>query len=92
MAKSRTFAAGRSIGQLLPAGPILHLQRAALWAENMDSVPIETLPEPRERAHIMAALRETNWVIGGGRGAARLGLARTTLVNMMQRHGIPRDS
>lgn len=49
-------------------------------------------PEPRERAHIMAALRETNSVIGGGRGAARVGLARTTLVNMMQRHGTPRDS
>jgi formate hydrogenlyase transcriptional activator len=37
-----------------------------------------------EREHIMLALRETNWVVGGKRGAAtRLGLAMTTLITMM---------
>src|SRR5580658_5334179 len=43
-----------------------------------------------ERVHITATLRETNWVIGGPRGAAvQLGLPRTTLVARMQRLGIP---
>lgn len=42
-----------------------------------------------ERAHITAILRETNWVIGGARGAAAvLGLPRTTLIARMQRLGI----
>jgi hypothetical protein len=42
-----------------------------------------------ERAHIVATLRETNWVVGGRSGAAaRLGLPRTTLIARMQRLGI----
>jgi formate hydrogenlyase transcriptional activator len=39
-----------------------------------------------ERAHIVKALTETNWVIGGQKGAAaRLGLPRTTLISRMQK-------
>jgi len=46
-----------------------------------------------ERAHITATLRETNWVVGGRRGAAaKLGLPRTTLIAIMQRLGISRDA
>jgi len=42
-----------------------------------------------ERAHIAAALRESDGVIGGSRGAAaKLGLPRTTLIAKMQRLGI----
>jgi formate hydrogenlyase transcriptional activator len=42
-----------------------------------------------ERVHIVKTLRETNWVVGGPRGAAaQLGLARTTLIARMQRLGI----
>jgi DNA-binding NtrC family response regulator len=42
-----------------------------------------------ERAHIMATLRETNWVVGGRSGAAvRLGLPRTTLLSRMHRLGL----
>jgi formate hydrogenlyase transcriptional activator len=42
-----------------------------------------------ERAHIASILRETNWIIGGPRGAAAvLGLPRTTLIARMQRLGI----
>jgi formate hydrogenlyase transcriptional activator len=38
-----------------------------------------------DRAHIIATLRETNWVVGGPDGAAvRLGLKRTTLIKKMQ--------
>jgi formate hydrogenlyase transcriptional activator len=44
-----------------------------------------------EREHIIKALAETNWVIGGTKGAAaRLGLKRTTLASKMQRLGISR--
>ena len=44
-----------------------------------------------QREHILQALAETNWVIGGLKGAAALlGLKRTTLISMMQRSGISR--
>jgi formate hydrogenlyase transcriptional activator len=36
--------------------------------------------EEAERNHVLRALRESNWVIGGSNGAAaRLGVKRTTL-------------
>jgi len=42
-----------------------------------------------EREHITAALRASNWVVGGPNGAAaHLGLPRTTLMGRMQRLGI----
>ena len=45
-----------------------------------------------EREHIIQALAETNWIIGGLKGAAaRLGLKRTTLISKMQRQGISRS-
>jgi len=44
-----------------------------------------------EREHIIQALAATNWVLGGPKGAAaRLGLARTTLIAKMQKLGISR--
>jgi len=49
--------------------------------------------EEFERAHITETLRATNWVVGGRRGAAaKLGLARTTLIAMMERLGISREA
>jgi formate hydrogenlyase transcriptional activator len=55
-------------------------------------VPIRTLAEA-ERDHIMEALRQVDWVVGGRRGAAaRLGLPRTTLISRMQKLGIVRES
>jgi len=42
--------------------------------------------EQAQSNHILHTLRETNWVIGGPRGAAaRLGLKRTTLISKMRR-------
>ena len=60
-------------------------------------VPFPSVGEPlsvrtmadAERAHIIATLRTTNWVVGGPHGAAaRLSLPRTTLLARMQRLGI----
>jgi len=51
-------------------------------------IDVRTLADA-ERAHIMRTLRETNWIVGGARGAAaQLGLARTTLIARMKRLGI----
>jgi formate hydrogenlyase transcriptional activator len=42
--------------------------------------------EDAEREHILRALQETNWVVGGPRGAAaRLGMKRTTLQSKMSK-------
>ena len=52
--------------------------------------------EPRslkdaERDHILKALEESNWVVAGRNGAAaRLGVARTTLISKMQKRGVSR--
>jgi len=71
---------------------VLHPQTADLRANSLEPAPVRTLVEA-ERAHITAALRKTNWVVGGRRGAAaQLGLPRTTLITMMQRHGITREA
>jgi formate hydrogenlyase transcriptional activator len=50
--------------------------------------PVRTLVEA-ERAHILEALRQVNWVVAGRNGAAsRLGLPRTTLLYRMRKLGI----
>ena len=44
-----------------------------------------------EREHILTALRETSWVMGGPKGAAnRLGMKRSTLQHKMKKLGISR--
>ena len=77
-------------GVIMTTGSILTRQTTA----HIRVVPavrpasIKTLAEA-ERAHITATLHETNWVIGGPRGAAsQLGLPRTSLISRMQRLGI----
>lgn len=53
---------------------------------------IRTLADA-EREHIVAALREANWIVGGWNGAAaKLGIPRTTLIAKMQRLGLSRTS
>jgi formate hydrogenlyase transcriptional activator len=54
-------------------------------------VKISTLDDA-ERGHIIRALDDANWVIGGPNGAAaRLGMKRTTLQSKMQKLGISRS-
>jgi len=44
-----------------------------------------------ERDHLLKVLEESNWVVGGKHGAAaRLGVARTTLISKMQKRGLSR--
>jgi len=51
----------------------------------------QTLEEV-ERAHILATLQETKWVLGGPKGAAtRLGMNRSTLQFRMKKLGIVRS-
>jgi transcriptional regulator with GAF, ATPase, and Fis domain len=55
--------------------------------ENSEPVTLEQA----EAMHIIRALQQTNWVIGGSRGAAeKLGLKRTTLIAKMKRLAITR--
>ena len=77
---------------ILTRGTVLELQTTELMTESAGSTVVRTLADA-ERAHIVATLRETNWVVGGRRGAATLlGLPRTTLITMMRRHGIYRET
>ena len=77
---------------ILSANRVLKLHSVELRRQNTKSAPARTLDDAN-RAHILATLRETNWVIGGRHGAAaQLGVPRTTLIAMMQRHGIFRQA
>jgi formate hydrogenlyase transcriptional activator len=81
-----------SFGKMLRV-PLAELEDTAQCG---DSVPTRALPKTvtlhdAQREHILQALAETNWIIGGPKGAAaRLGLKRTTLISKMERLGISR--
>lgn len=77
---------------ILSKGSVLTVPRAEFETMTAPmSVPV-TL-EDAEREHILRALAETNWVIGGPRGAAaRLGVKRTSLVSTMRRLHIVRPA
>ena len=46
-----------------------------------------------QTGHIIATLRQTNWVVGGPNGAAtRLGPKRTTLIAKMRNLGISKET
>ena len=68
--------------------PLAELRWRRPRADRADGPP--TL-EAVERTHILRVLGETNWTLGGPRGAAaRLGMKRTTLQSLMRRLGITR--
>jgi formate hydrogenlyase transcriptional activator len=76
---------------ILSSGPVLHLPVPYLSRTARNTAPkMRTLAEA-EREHILQALQENDWVIGGRDGAsAQLGVKRTTLLDKMRRLGISR--
>jgi transcriptional regulator with GAF, ATPase, and Fis domain len=62
------------------------------WSKQIFPSQPETLARA-EFGHILKALKETGWVVGGPMGAARrLGLKRTTLIGKMRKMGILRST
>jgi formate hydrogenlyase transcriptional activator len=79
---------------ILSLGPSLRippgdLQPAATQAAA--AAPAAVSLADAEREHILSALRQTGWVLGGPEGAAaRLGMKRSTLYKKMKKLGISR--
>ena len=66
--------------------------RTSIGRNRSHSSQPETLAEV-EYGHILKALKESGWVVGGPMGAARkLGLKRTTLIGKMRKMGILRST
>ncbi len=77
---------------ILTKGPALQAPIKVLARNDLFTHEVCTLADA-DRVHIVGALRETHWVVGGKSGAAsRLGLNRTTLLAKMQKLGISRET
>jgi formate hydrogenlyase transcriptional activator len=77
---------------ILSPGPVLQVPLADLDSRTPIQVTgkHQTL-EDAERAHILATLKDTRWVLSGPKGAATcLGMNRSTLQFRMKRLGIVR--
>jgi formate hydrogenlyase transcriptional activator len=78
---------------ILSSGPVLQVPLRCL---DTHTAPSHGTQQPRtlaeaERVHILAALKKTNWVLAGSKGAATLlGINRSTLQFRMQKLGIVR--
>ncbi|MDR4499938.1 MAG: sigma 54-interacting transcriptional regulator [Nitrospirales bacterium] len=76
---------------ILSQGPELVVSVGGLKPTRQKTSPPITSLKVAERDHIVKALRESKWVIGGPRGAAaRLGMKRTTLTSKMKKLGVSR--
>ncbi|MGH9328425.1 MAG: sigma 54-interacting transcriptional regulator [Terriglobia bacterium] len=79
---------------ILSTGPMLKVSLTDLKpspTNDQGSTDTQGTLEEAEKKHILAALAETNWVVGGRGGAAvRLGLNRTTLQFRMRKLGLAR--
>ena len=76
---------------ILSPGSVLRPPLAELKQVTVQSpsAKLSTLEEA-EREHVLRAIREANWVIGGPNGAAaRLGMKRTTLAYRIRKLNIP---
>ena len=80
---------------ILSRGPELEIPLSELKQETK-AAPIDfpsslSTLEEAEREHILRALGETHWILGGPAGAAlKLGMKRTTLQSKMRKLGIAR--
>ena len=79
---------------ILSPGSVLNVnlnELSAPPAETEDVAGTTTTLDDAQREHILAALREAGWVLGGPSGAAnRLAMKRTTLQSKMKKLGISR--
>ena len=76
---------------ILTSGPDLRVPLSELKVLSPPSNGSLKTLEDAEREHILKALREAKWTIGGAAGAAaKLGMKRTTLQSKMQKLGIMR--
>jgi formate hydrogenlyase transcriptional activator len=79
---------------ILSAGPVLKVASSELKRQATNgngALARQDTLEEAERKHILAALEDTNWVLGGPNGAAtRLGLKRSTLQFRMRKLGLSR--
>ena len=82
---------------ILTVGPVLRVPLEDLPARVI-TCPVNGAARPRtleeaERAHILATVKETKWVLSGPNGAARrLGMNRSTLQFRMKKLGILRPA
>jgi formate hydrogenlyase transcriptional activator len=78
---------------VLTEGSELAVSQAELKPAPQTIIASVSTLETAEREHILRALEETRWIIGGPQGAAaRLGMKRTTLQSKMQKLGISRQT
>jgi transcriptional regulator with GAF, ATPase, and Fis domain len=77
---------------ILSEGPVLRVPNEVFgWPTPEDSAIPKTLAQT-ESDYILRIVKESDWVIGGPKGAARrLGLKRTTLLGKMRRLGLSRS-
>jgi formate hydrogenlyase transcriptional activator len=76
-------------GVIVSEGPVFRPSFSQLQQETTSLPKGRKTLEDATRDHILQTLEETRWVVGGRQGAAaRLGVARTTLLSKMQRLGI----
>jgi len=76
---------------ILSSGSVLEVPAGELKSSPEPAGRMPQTLEEAERRHILQALEETHWIVGGPRGAAaRLGMKRSTLQFRMQKLGISR--
>ena len=90
LADAELVAARNTSAKAAPAG---HANRPVLTAADGHGGTPPVALEDVQRAHILAVLNQTNWVVEGARGAARmLDLHPNTLRSRMKKMGIARAS
>jgi transcriptional regulator with GAF, ATPase, and Fis domain len=76
-------------GVILSPGSIFQPPFLPTRRQNANVQTIRKTLDDATRDHVLRTLEETKWVVGGRHGAAaRLGVARTTLISKMRRLGI----
>jgi formate hydrogenlyase transcriptional activator len=76
-------------GVIVSPGPLFDPPLSQLRIQKASAPKNGKTLDDATRDHVLQTLEETRWVVGGRHGAAaRLGIARTTLIAKMRRLGI----